>query len=68
MFVFLFARLRNWLLLAIAVPLVRMLVHRLAVAADRHDPSTRVAKVLHQADSGVAAVSRRTSRRAARRR
>jgi hypothetical protein len=66
MWVFLSARLRTWLLLAVALPLARMVVHRLAVAAERHDPSTRTAKVLHQTDSGVAAVSRRVSRRAAR--
>ena len=36
-------RLRTWLLLAIALPLARLLVHRLAVAAERHDPSARTA-------------------------
>jgi hypothetical protein len=54
-----------WLLLAIALPLTRALVHRLA--AGRRDPSTRTAKALHQADSTVTAVSRRTARRAERR-
>src|SRR4029077_15782907 len=39
MWVFLSSRLRTWLLLAIALPLARLLVHRLAVAADHHDPS-----------------------------
>jgi AcrR family transcriptional regulator len=60
-------RLRTWLLLAIALPLTRALVHRLALAAGRRDPSTRTAKALHQADSAVTAVSRRTARRAERR-
>ena len=46
-----------WLLLAIALPLTRALVHRLALAAERHDSSTRTAKALHQADSTVTAVS-----------
>jgi len=50
-----------WLLLAIALPLTRALVHRLALAAGRRDPSTRTAKALHQADSTVTAVSRRTA-------
>ena len=63
MWVFLSARLRTWLLLAIALPLARLLVHRLANAADRHDPSTRRAKLLRQADSAVTAVSGRSSRR-----
>ena len=56
-----------WLLLAIALPLTRALVHRLALAAERRDPSTRTAKALHQADSAVTAASRRTARKADRR-
>jgi hypothetical protein len=63
MWVFLSARLRTWLLLAIALPLARLLVHRLAVAAERHDPSARTAKLLRRADSAVTAVSGRSSRR-----
>ena len=63
MWVFLSARLRTWLLLAIALPLARLLVHRLAVTAERHDPSARTAKLLRRADSAVTAVSGRSSRR-----
>jgi len=66
MWVFLSARLRTRLLLAIALPLARLLVHRLAVAAERHDPSARRAKLLRRADSAVTAVSGRSSRRARR--
>jgi hypothetical protein len=66
MWVFLSSRLRAWLLLAIALPLARLLVHRLAVAADRRDPSARTERLLNQADSAVAAVSGRVSRRARR--
>jgi hypothetical protein len=72
MWLFLSRRLRMWLLLAVALPIARMLVHRLAVAAERRDSSTRTARALHQADSAVTAVSRHTahdsrnSRRAAR--
>jgi hypothetical protein len=62
MWVFLSARLRTWLLLAIALPLARLLVHRLAVAAERHDPPARGAKFLRRADSAVTAVSARSSR------
>ena len=62
MWLFLSRRLRMWLLLAVALPITRMLVHRLAVAAERRDSSTRTARALHQADSAVTAVSRRTSR------
>src|ERR1700735_532330 len=50
MWVFFSRRLRMWLLLAIALPLTRALVHRLALVAERRDPSTRTAKALHQAD------------------
>jgi hypothetical protein len=46
-----------WLLLAIALPLTRTLVHRLALAAGRRDPATRTARTLHQADSAVTAIS-----------
>jgi hypothetical protein len=60
MWVFLSVRLRRWLLMAIALPLARLLVHRLAVAADRHD--ARSARLLHRADSAVTAVSRRNAR------
>jgi hypothetical protein len=66
MWVFLSARLRTWLLLAIALPLARLLVHRLAVAADRRDPSARTATLLCSADSAVTAVSGRSARRARR--
>jgi hypothetical protein len=63
MWAFFSRRLRMWLLLAIALPLTRTLVHRLALAAERRDPSTRTAKTLHQADSAVTAVSRRTAQK-----
>ena len=66
MWVFLSARLRTWLLLAIEVPLARLLVRRLAVAAERHDPSARTAKLFRRADPAVTAVSGRSSRRARR--
>ena len=66
MWVFLSARLRTWLLLAIALPLARLLVHRLAVAAERHDPSARRVILLRRADSAVTAVSGRSSHRARR--
>ena len=67
MWVFFSRRLRMWLLLAIAVPLTRALVHRVALAAERRDPSTRTAKVLHEADSAVTAVSQRAGRKGERR-
>ena len=56
-----------WLLLAIALPLTRALVHRAALAAERRDPSARTSKALLQADSAVTAVSRRAARKKERR-
>jgi hypothetical protein len=56
-------RLRMWLLLAIALPLSRALVHRLALAAERRNSSTRTARALHHADSAVTTVSRRAARK-----
>jgi len=67
MWVFLTARLRRWVLLAVALPLARLLVHRLALAADHHNPGARTARALRRADSAVTGVSRRTSRKAVRR-
>jgi hypothetical protein len=67
MWVFFTRRLRMWLLLAIVLPLAQTLVHRLAVAAERRNPSTRTAKTLLQADSAVSAVTRRLSRKKDRR-
>jgi hypothetical protein len=68
MWAFFSRRLRMWLLLAIALPLTQAVVHRLALAAERRDPSTRTAQTLLRADSAVTAVSRRAARRAGRRR
>jgi hypothetical protein len=63
MWAFLSRRLRTWVLLAVALPAARTAVHQMAVAADRRDPRSRTARALHQADSTVTAVYRRTSRR-----
>ena len=63
MWAFLSRRLRMWLLLTIALPLIRALVHRLALAAVRRDPSARTTKALFKADSVVTALSRRAARK-----
>jgi hypothetical protein len=67
MWAFFSRRLRTWLLLAIALPLTRALVHRLARTAERRDPSTRTAKTLVRADSAVTSVSQRAARKKERR-
>jgi hypothetical protein len=68
MWAFFSRRLRMWLLLAIALPLIRAIVHRLAVGAERRDPAARAARALRHADSAVSAVSDRAARRGERRR
>jgi hypothetical protein len=65
MWVFFTRRLRAWLLIAIALPLARAVVHRMALAAGQRDSSARTARVLRKADSAVTAASRRASRKKA---
>ena len=60
-------KIRTWLLLTVGLPLARLAVHRLAVAADRHDESARTARALHKADSAMIAISRHPSHRKVRR-
>jgi hypothetical protein len=67
MWLFISKKIRTWLLLTVGLPLTRLAVHRLAVAADRHGQSARTARALHKADSVMTAVSRRTARRKAQR-
>lgn len=67
MWAFFSRRLRMWLLVAVALPLVRTAVHRIAVAAEHRDPSTRTARALRKADSTTTALSRRLNSRSNRR-
>jgi hypothetical protein len=67
MWFFISKKIRTWLLLSVGLPLTRLAVHRLAVAADRRDESARTARALRKADAAMAAVSRRTSQRKTRR-
>lgn len=60
-----FIRLRTWLLLTIALPLARVLVHRLAVTAGNRDPRASTAKTLRRADAAMTKISRRTGHRRA---
>jgi hypothetical protein len=63
MWVFLTRRLRMWVLLSIALPLARFLIHRLAAAAAERDPDARTARALRSADSAVTSVSQHARRR-----
>jgi hypothetical protein len=67
MWLFISKRVRTWVLLTVGLPLTRLAVHRLAVAADHHNESARTARALRKADSAITAVSQHTSRRKARR-
>ncbi len=67
MWLFISKKIRTWLLLSVGLPLTHRAVHQLAVAANRHDESARTARALRKADSVMSALSRRTSRRRARR-
>jgi hypothetical protein len=60
MWVFLTRRLRMWVLLTIAVPLARVLVHRLAVAANKRSPDASTTRLLQNADSAMTSASQRS--------
>ncbi len=51
MFALLSTRLRTWLLLAIALPAVRTLIHRLARRATATDPHGHTSRILTRADT-----------------
>ena len=63
MWVFLSKRIRQWLLLAVAVPLVRAVVHRLAVAAQNRKADSLPTRTLAKADSALTKVSRRAEKK-----
>ena len=63
MWVFLTRRLRTWLVLAVALPLARTVVHSVATAAHERRPDTTSARVLGRADAGLTEVTRRARRR-----
>jgi len=67
MWLFLSRRIRRWLILAVVVPLVGKLVHRLAVRAQGRDATSRSARWLTRADTTLARLSRRNADRSARR-
>jgi hypothetical protein len=68
MWVLLSSRLRTWLLMAIALPLIRMLVHRIAERAQRRAPQSSTAKLAGRADAALTSLTRRAGRRSRARR
>lgn len=63
MWVFLSSRFRTWLLLAVALPVTRKLVHNAAVGAQRRSPASTPARLLLRADSTLNTMSQQTTRR-----
>jgi hypothetical protein len=60
--VLLSSRLRTWLLLAIAVPILRTVLRRASASASRRDPNSTAARVLRSADTGLSRLDRRERR------
>jgi hypothetical protein len=56
-------RFRAWVLVAVALPLARHIVHRVATAASRRNPTGTGTRVLSRADHTVARFSSRRRRR-----
>ena len=63
MWVLLSSRLRTWLMLAIAVPLLRAVLGRASASATRRDPGSTMSRALRTAESGLSRLDRRRGRR-----
>jgi hypothetical protein len=61
--VLLSSRLRTWLMLAIAVPVLRAVLRRASASAARRNPSSTAARALRSADAGLSRLDRRQRRR-----
>jgi hypothetical protein len=55
-------RIRTWVLLAVALPLVRTVVHKTAIREQSRSPDAMPARLLARTDSALTAVSGRTTR------
>ena len=62
MWVLLSSRIRTWLMLAVAVPVLRAVLRRASASATRRDPNSTAARVLRTADSGLSRLDRRERR------
>ena len=63
MWVLLSSRLRTWLVLAVAIPVVRALLRRTRKAAENLDPDGLLTATLARTDSALARLDRRRSSR-----
>ena len=62
MWVLLSSRIRTWLMLAVAVPVLRAVLRRASASAVRRDPSSTTARALRSVDSGLSRLDRRQRR------
>lgn len=62
MWVLLSSRLRTWLMLAVAVPLLRSVLRRASASVTRRDPGSRAARGLRTVDAGLSRLDRRERR------
>lgn len=62
MWMFLSRRIRTWVLLAVALPAARMLVHKAAIREQTRSPDATPARLLGRADSALTTVSGRATR------
>lgn len=62
MWVLLSSRIRTWLMLAVAVPILRSVLRRASVSATRRDPNSTAARALRTADAGLSRLDRRQRR------
>jgi len=60
--VLLSSRLRTWLMLAVAVPLLRAVLRRASASAAQRDPGSRAARGLRSLDAGLSRLDRRERR------
>jgi len=66
--VLLSSRLRTWLMLAVAVPVLRAVLRRASASATRRDPNSTASRALRSAESGLSRLDRRQRRRERRQR
>ena len=62
MWVLLSSRLRTWVLLAVAVPILRAVLRRASTSAARRDPNSGAARALRSAEAGLSRLDRRDRR------
>lgn len=63
MWAFLSRRFRTWILFAIAIPVMRYVVHRITRFAQRRRPGARSTSLLTHADATVTSLAERRDRR-----